>query len=110
MRRSKAQSTVEYAILIIIIVGVFLAMQNYIKRGFQGRWKASLDDYGEQYDPKVINSSINYSTVAESSTVIQAVPGTDPKTGLPGTFTNRTDNSHSIETKNGYTNVGTTLP
>lgn len=45
----KAQSTLEYAILVVIIIGVLLAMQVYIKRGLQGRLKSSTDDIGEQY-------------------------------------------------------------
>lgn len=46
---AKAQSTLEYAILVVIIIGVLLAMQVYIKRGLQGRLKSSTDDIGEQY-------------------------------------------------------------
>jgi hypothetical protein len=47
--RMKGQSTLEYAILIIIIIGALLTIQTYIKRGVQGRLKGSADDIGEQY-------------------------------------------------------------
>ena len=39
----------EYAILIIIIIGALLSIQVYIKRGVQGRLKQAADDIGAQY-------------------------------------------------------------
>jgi len=47
--RQKGQSTLEYAILIIIIIGALLSIQVYIKRGVQGRLKSATDDIGEQF-------------------------------------------------------------
>lgn len=35
----KGQSTAEYVIVLGLIVGVVIAMQSYVKRGFQGRVK-----------------------------------------------------------------------
>ncbi len=48
-RRQKGQSTLEYAILIIIIIGALLSIQVYIKRGVQGRLKSAADDIGDQF-------------------------------------------------------------
>ena len=48
-RKKKGQSTLEYAILIIIIIGALLSIQVYIKRGVQGRLKGAADDIGDQY-------------------------------------------------------------
>ena len=48
-RKKKGQSTLEYAVLIIIIIGALLAIQQYIKRGVQGRLKAATDDIGDQF-------------------------------------------------------------
>ena len=48
-RRNKGQSTLEYAILIIIIIGALLSIQVYIKRGVQGRLKSATDDIGDQF-------------------------------------------------------------
>ncbi len=50
-RRKKGQSTLEYAILIIIIIGALLSIQVYIKRGIQGRLKGAADDIGDQFSP-----------------------------------------------------------
>ena len=41
----------EYAILIIIIIGALLSIQVYIKRGVQGRLKSATDDIGVQFSP-----------------------------------------------------------
>lgn len=48
-RRKEGQSTLEYAILIIIIIGALLSIQVYIKRGVQGRLKGAADDIGDQF-------------------------------------------------------------
>jgi hypothetical protein len=48
-KRQKGQSTLEYAVLIIIIIGALLSIQMYIKRGIQGRLKSATDDIGTQY-------------------------------------------------------------
>jgi hypothetical protein len=50
-RRQKGQSTLEYAILIIIIIGALLSIQIYIRRGIQGRFKDSADQIGDQFSP-----------------------------------------------------------
>ena len=51
------QSTLEYAILIIIIIGALLSIQVYIKRGIQGRLKSAADDIGDQFSPGNTNST-----------------------------------------------------
>ncbi len=48
IRNPKGQSTLEYAILIVIIIGALITLQIYIKRGLQGRLKSATDDIGEQ--------------------------------------------------------------
>lgn len=49
LRKKKAQSTLEYAVLIIIVIGALLTIQVYIKRGIQGRMKSATDDIGDQF-------------------------------------------------------------
>ena len=49
LRKIKGQSTLEYAVLIIIIIGALLSIQVYIKRGVQGRLKQATDDVGDQF-------------------------------------------------------------
>ncbi len=47
-------SSIEYAILIVIIVAAFVGMAVYFKRAVSGRWRQAADDsfgHGRQYDP-----------------------------------------------------------
>ncbi len=66
LRKIKGQSTMEYAILIIIIIGALISIQVYIKRGVQGRLKSAADDIGEQFSPGNTNATIR--TVSSSNT------------------------------------------
>lgn len=43
LRSKKAQNTAEYAILIALVIGVFSAMQIYVRRGLQARIKGGAD-------------------------------------------------------------------
>ena len=65
----KGQSTLEYAILIIIIVGALLTVQNYIKRGIQGRLKSATDDIGEQFSPGNMNALKRTTTRSTTSEI-----------------------------------------
>jgi hypothetical protein len=65
LRKIKGQSTLEYAVLIIIVIGALLTIQVYIKRGVQGRLKSATDDIGDQYSPG--NTNIR-KTVSVAST------------------------------------------
>ena len=63
--KKKGQSTLEYAVLIVIIIAALLAMNQYIKRGLQGRLKSATDDIGDQFSPgntnvtKTITTGVN---------------------------------------------------
>lgn len=47
LRKSKAQSTAEYAIILAVAIGAIAAMQVYVKRGLQARAKAGTDAFTE---------------------------------------------------------------
>ncbi len=65
-KRQKGQSTLEYAILIIIIIGALLSIQVYIKRGVQGRLKSATDDIGDQFSPGNTNVVTTVTTFSKS--------------------------------------------
>ena len=70
-RRKKGQSTLEYAVLIIIIIGALLSIQVYIKRGVQGRLKQATDDIGDQFsvgNTNVVKSKTTRSYTKETFT------------------------------------------
>ena len=95
-RDHRAQSMLEFTVLTIIIIAVFLSMSSYVKRGMQGRWKSAVDDFADQYDPQQTNSTAIYTADTESNTAITTQNNT--------TF--RDDSSHSLERRSSYTQVG----
>ena len=66
----KAQTTLEYASLIAVVVGALVAMQVFIKRGVQGRYRSAANDIGEQYSPR---NTTGTQTVNISSTSVETV-------------------------------------
>ncbi len=104
MLRRQGQSTLEYVVLLIVITAVCLTMQNYIKRGFQGRWKEAVDDVGDQYDPRFSNTSVTYKMVSNSDSQIRTIQD------IGGFWTNRMDVSNSVESKTGFSESGGEVP
>jgi len=98
--KKRGQSTIEYATLIIIVLGAFLAVQNYAKRGLQGRWKQAVDQMGDQYDPRYADTDIWHRISSNTDTAVITTNATG------GYWTTRTDVSNSVETKTGYSTIG----
>ena len=71
-KKSKGQSTLEYAVLIIIVIGALLSIQLYIKRGVQGRLKSATDDIGDQYSPGNTNVHMKTHTVSNTQDTFRA--------------------------------------
>jgi hypothetical protein len=71
-RKKKGQSTLEYAVLIIIIIGALLSIQVYIKRGVQGRLKSATDDIGDQFSPGNMNVIVRTTTTGQTNQLFQA--------------------------------------
>jgi Flp pilus assembly pilin Flp len=67
LNKRKGQSTLEYAVLIVIIIAALLAMNQYIKRGLQGRLKSSTDDIGDQFSPGNTNYTKTTTTASNTS-------------------------------------------
>jgi len=57
-KKNKAQSTLEYAVLIAVVVGALVAIQVYFKRGVQGKLRDSADQIGEQYSAGKMSSTV----------------------------------------------------
>lgn len=66
MLRRRGQSTLEYAVLIVVIIAALIAMQVYLKRGIQGRMRESSDQIGEQFSPGFTTSNVTTNTYAQS--------------------------------------------
>jgi len=103
-KRNTGQSILEYAILIIVVIGSLVAMSLYLRRGIQGRWKSAVDDLGEQYDPLYARTSIRHYLVSSTNTIIHA------ENAEGGFYTTRTDTSASSDTRTGNTEMGVLPP
>ncbi len=91
LNQKRGQSTLEYAVLIVVIIGALLTIQVYIKRGVQGRLKSAADDIGDQYSEG--NTNAIKRTVRNSSTEEVFNAGVSSANLLKAEITNTTDNS-----------------
>lgn len=95
IKKIKAQSTLEYAMVVVCIAGALIAMQFYVKRSIQGRLRSAADEVGEQYSAKKTTSEINQTFI--SNTTISGepliVPGLSDQT--PG-FEGKTESREFI--------------
>ncbi|UCB56773.1 MAG: hypothetical protein JSV30_06165 [Candidatus Omnitrophota bacterium] len=59
MRRlnKRGQNTIEYAVLVAVVVSALLAIQTYLNRGVKGRLRSSVDSIGQQYSAGNMTSS-----------------------------------------------------
>lgn len=95
----------EYSIIIVILIAVFLSIGHYFKRGLQGKWKAAVDDLGDQYNPRVSAGTEIETITSTQQTIVLTEEGT-LENGEVGQFTTRTDIINSVEAKRGSINVG----
>lgn len=101
----KAQSTLEYAVVIAIVAAALISIQVYVKRGLQGYYRANTDDgLGQQYDPKNTTSdtTLTVSGTETSTSSTEEVQQGD-KTKLKTTVQYQDDNTTR---QSGSENVG----
>lgn len=96
MFKKKGQSTVEYALILAVVVAGLLLMQHYVRRGYAGRIKGASDDIGEQYDPTAYTGTFG---ISQSSNTRQTVSS--------GTRTSRTQHTApQVSSRTGGETVG----
>ena len=80
LRKRRGQTTLEYAILIGVIVAGLIAMQVYVKRGYMGKMRENADDMGKQFAPGVTTYTYTTNTSSLSTeNVSQGVTTTEVK-------------------------------
>ncbi|MFA5144928.1 MAG: hypothetical protein WC723_02865 [Candidatus Omnitrophota bacterium] len=84
----KGQGTLEYAVIVVVVIGALIAMQWYIKGGYQGKLRQASDDMGEQFSPT--RTTTNYVTSTSSSTNEQVSGGSLGSNVMPVSSTNFT--------------------
>ena len=109
LNQKRGQSTLEYAVLIIVIIGALLTIQVYIKRGVQGRLKSAADDIGDQYSDgntnsikKTLRSSTSEETFGIDSTGKAAQGVSNSTMTGTGEVVNETSNSVLINSQQEY--------
>jgi len=99
-QKKKGQSSLEYVVIIVILVGAFVGIRNYLKRGMQGRLQSAIEGLGDQYDPRTADTRVQHRLSSRTNTDILAYNASG------GHWTKRTDESFMREEKTGYTAVG----
>jgi hypothetical protein len=92
LRKRNGQSTLEYAVLIAIIVGGLITMQIYLKRASMGKLRDAADDLGSQFNPAnytmnlstTVNGSRTETSTAEGTSTVQWTGETQGRTGDTG--------------------------
>lgn len=97
--KSKGQSTLEYAVLIVVIIAALIAMQVYLKRGVQGRMRESSDQIGEQFSPGFTTSNRVRQTYTDSTEHTDAFSTT---TEIRNQFQNVVGFENVMEASNEY--------
>jgi len=95
----KGQSTLEYAVLIVVIIAALIAVQVYLKRGIQGRMRQSSDQIGEQFSPGYTTSNRITNTFSNSTEVQSNM---DTTTEIHNQFQNQTGWENVAQASNEY--------
>lgn len=98
--RKRGQSTLEYAVLIVVIIAALVAMQVYLKRGIQGRMRESTDQIGQQFSPGYTTSNMVTATYASSSEMTGA--GGQTTTVISNQFQNITGTESVADSASEY--------
>lgn len=96
----KAQSTIEYAMVIFAITVALLAMQVYMQRAMQGKLKDLADDLGkQQYVPGSMESNMTTEHSSNVTTVVHTEDlgeeGTETTTNI--IINNETEHQYGYE-------------
>lgn len=109
IKRMKGQSTVEYAIILGVVVAGLIAMQTFVKRGLQARYHDGTNFLANQTD--TIGNSTQYEPYYQDSsyTTTQNKAGSDKvdargSTNRTGVNENRTRDTGGYEQQFNTTN------
>ena len=88
--QKKGQSTLEYALMVGVVVAALIYMQTYMKRAVQGRLKSSSDEIGEQFSAN--ESTYKYTTTTKtlSRETSQLASSESGKNAVTSTISNTT--------------------
>ena len=102
LRCRRAQSTMEYGLLIAVVVVALIAINFYMRRGIQGRVRESTDQIGRQFDPATYSTSWRIKSNGETTT-------NETRSGNQVTTTTASDSAETI-TRSEYETFGNNVP
>ncbi len=101
MPNKRGQSTLEYALIIAVVVAALLAIQIYMKRGVEGKLRESTDEIGSQF--AVENTTIYSDKTRRAKTVeILSAGETTVYTGYNATGSAEVTTTSGNETVAGF--------
>jgi len=68
MLMRRAQSILEYSVVITCVVLSLIAMQSYMRRGIQGRLRNDADSLGQPYEPGSTTSDTTLQSSSSTTT------------------------------------------
>jgi uncharacterized protein (UPF0333 family) len=80
----KGQSTLEYAIIVAVVVAALFAIQIYMKRGVQGKLRQSTDDIGAQFEANATGTQVDFEITQQTTSVQTIENQTTTSTLQPG--------------------------
>ena len=96
MNGRTGQSTVEYAVLLVVVIAALLAVSIFMKRGVMGKARESTDQVGEQFAP--LTTSNDYTRTFKSKRTERAqMDGMAFSTIVEPEVQNRTGNEDLTE-------------
>ncbi len=93
-RKSRGQSTLEYAALIAVIVSGLLIVQRYMNRAKQGNLKGAADQLGEQFHFTQTKEGWDYES---SSAQTETLTGGVYSTSIDHNDMNKTDGYYNVD-------------
>lgn len=89
----KGQSTLEYALIIAVVIAVIVVMQKFMSGGVGGRLKASVDDIGGQFNVNgfVRTTTTTYPSGSDQDVAIEAFGYSFDTTDATGVIDNTAD-------------------
>jgi Flp pilus assembly pilin Flp len=94
----------EYAVLFVCVAAALLAMQIYLKRSFEGRFREAAESVGQQYSAGHTSGSVTITRRSSSQTTVD-VDDSSPERTLTTTFTTIGVNGPDRETNKGSIQV-----
>ena len=101
----RGQSTLEYAVLIAVVVGACLVMQIYMKRGVSGKLQEGTQRIGEQFTPYTATHTLTQGftgarteTTTAVGTIASAIDAANPETQTRTGAENPVDSDMTVET------------